>query len=70
MEKLTKGNFGYPGLEKEPGRLASIAGFDFDTACERLPGLAAGLNIANGEIVSQVVAKAFPKRSSRHSREG
>lgn len=42
----------------------AIANFGFETSCEKLPGLAAGLNVVNGEIASQVVAEAFPTLAS------
>lgn len=48
----------------------AIAGLGLAGACERLPGLAAGLSIANGMIVAQVVAEAFQERPSSHNHEG
>lgn len=43
----------------------AMANLGFDKACEKLPSLASGLNVANGQIVSQVVAEAFPQASRK-----
>lgn len=42
----------------------AIADLGFDKACEKLPSLVSGLNVANGQIVSPVVAAAFSKSAA------